>query len=246
MSSVTRVEECISDLVFDEWLSGEIDPTQKPGLEAHLLSCARCSQRRDLLLAQRNAFFERLPSWDALAARHGSHDARHRNWRWQRSGLWAMAALAACVALFFAVPRAVPSVGVRSKGGPRIGFYIKRGEQVVRGMSGEKVHPGERLRFTYSSDRATHLGLIYHDAHGATTTYPLGKRAAAVQPGQDVALDFGVELDAELGVERVLALFCDDAITLEPVRAALQATGHLPELAGCRVDIVVLDKQRRP
>jgi hypothetical protein len=124
----------------------------------------------------------------------------------------------------------------------RIGFYVKRGEQVVRGMSGEKVHQGDRLRFTYSSDTASHLGLIYHHARGATTYFPLEARAAAVRPGHDVALDFAIELDADLGVERVFALFCANPIALEPVRAALQATGRLPDLADCTIDIIVLDK----
>jgi hypothetical protein len=246
MSSINRVQECISDLVFDEWLSGELDHALKPGLEAHLSGCERCSQRRDQLLDQRDAFLERLPSWDSLAARRGGQKAREWNLSWQRPGPWAVLACAACIALAFVIPRALPSAGVRTKGGPRIGFYVKRGEQVVRGMSGEKVHKGEQLRFTYSSDAATHLGLIYHDASAATTYYPLDAHAAAVKPGRDVALDFAVELDAELGVERVVALFCDDPIALEPVRAALQATGRLPELAGCSVDVVVLDKQSTP
>jgi hypothetical protein len=80
------------------------------------------------------------------------------------------------------------------------------------------------------------------DARAASVYYPTGPRAAAVRAGNDVALDFSVELDGQLGEERVYALFCETAVEIEPLRAALSETARLPETAGCQAEVIVLQK----
>ena len=64
-----------------------------------------------------------------------------------------------------------------------------------------------------------------------------------VGPGRDVALDFGIELDAQPGNEQIHALFCPQPIALAPMRDALARTGRLPVPSGCHVDVIVLEKR---
>jgi hypothetical protein len=105
------------------------------------------------------------------------------------------------------------------------------------------VHPGEQLRFSYTSDTATHLALFGRDARAVTTYYPLDADAPRVEPGRDVALDFGVELDERPGPERIHALFCPQPIALAPMRDALARSGRLPVPPGCHTDVITLDKR---
>jgi hypothetical protein len=134
---------------------------------------------------------------------------------------------------------------VRSKGGPSIGVYVKRGEQIRRGSTGEVVVPGELLRFTYSSERPAYFALLHADATRASVHFPLRAEAEKIGPGRDVPLDFSIRLDSRLGAERVYGLFCEEPIALEPVRAQLERSGELPALPRCWVDRLVLDKRPR-
>jgi hypothetical protein len=247
LSTLSRGDECISDLAFDEWLGGSLEPSSQRELQAHVERCVRCSLRCEVLSAQRAAFLERVPSFGTLAAsvaRSGaapSVDAARWRWAW---GAGATAAVAAGVALMLAFPRAERFSSVRNKGGPHIGAYVKRGERVARAESGDAVQGGDYVRFTYSSDAAVFFGLLNRDAHSAATYYPLQAQTVRVKAGNDIALDFSIKLDGEPGSERVHGLFCDEPQQLEPLRAALQATGRLPPLPHCRVDVLTLKKQK--
>jgi hypothetical protein len=138
-----------------------------------------------------------------------------------------------------------PSEVTRSKGAPHVTWFVKRGEQVQRGRTGETLYPGDSLRFVYSSDAPRFLALFNLDAREASVYYPSTPDALRVRAGNEVALDFSVELDALLGTERVYAMFCEETFRLEPLRAALFETGRLPERAGCRSEMITLRKVAR-
>ena len=135
-----------------------------------------------------------------------------------------------------------PTEPTRSKGGPHVGFFVKRGDHVHRGARGEKLHPADDVRFVYTSESPRYLALFNLDARGATVYYPAGPTAMLARAGSDVALDFSVELDEQLGNERVYAMFCDAAFAVEPLRTALADTGKLPGRPGCSHDVVDVHK----
>jgi hypothetical protein len=151
---------------------------------------------------------------------------------------FAAMAAAALLVLWFGQP----IERTYTKGQPHIGWFVKRGDEVHRGRMDELLHPRDDLRFVYSSDAPRYFALFNLDARAATVYFPVGPSAVRVRAGNDVALDFSVELDDQLGTERVWALFCEQSFELEPLRAALLATGRLPVRAGCLAELVELQK----
>jgi hypothetical protein len=205
-------------------------------MRVHVEECARCALRWEALAKQRTDFLERMPSWRHL---QGQQRAKlPSNWLWGGG-----AALAASLLLTFWLAPSVDTPGLRSKGGPRIGAYVKHGAEITRADTGSTVFPGDHVRFTYSSDRSVYFALLNRDALHATTYFPLGPETTLLAAGHDVALDFSIKLDGQPGSEQIHGLFCEEPQQLEPLRAALQATGRLSPPPRCRVDVLTLEKK---
>jgi hypothetical protein len=222
---MTRPEGCVSDLALDAWSSDELE---QPALEraiAHVAVCERCSERRGLLDADRSQYYAQAPSF---AARYAERAPRKR-W-WSVGGLVAAAAAAAL--LFSNTP------ATRLKGQPALGYFVKRGERVFPGDSGTEVHPGDLIRFTYSSERPRYLALLNRDSQKATVYLP----ATRVERGHEVALKFSVELDDTPGDESVHALFCPDTFELAPLLTMLDDTGRLSVPDSCQQSSLTLHK----
>jgi hypothetical protein len=235
----------VSDLELDQLLGDTAEPGERMRVRAHLEACVRCGERASTLLRQRAAFLERMPSWQALRAQHSASLPVERPRRlarvWRGRVLAAVAATVGVMILSLTGPES--RTELRRKGGPRLGAYIKRGEHVTRAEDGARVRPGDFVRFTYSSERPLHFALFNRDAQRASTYFPeQGSTTSLVAAGRDVALDFSIRLDEQLGQERVYGLFCAKPQALAPLRAALQNTGELPQLPDCRVDVLTLDK----
>ena len=224
--------DCVSNLELDRHFADELSEDERRTVEAHLESCVRCALRRDVMLADRQTFLRRVPTLDALRARRSRKLAAV-------GGALLMAA--AALLLVFLPHDAVP--GFRSKGGPHLGAYLKRGDKLTRAQDGDHVQPGDWLRLTYSSSTERYFAVLHRDARNANIYFPSSERAVVIAPGRDVALAFGIRLDSEPGEEQLFGLFCDEAVTLEPLRAALQANAQLPKLAHCQVDTLTLFKQ---
>ena len=223
MQQLTRSGACVSDLVLDEWLAGELDAAASEHVVDHVARCERCTARRSERERDREAFLGQAPSFTAHGALISGAARPTRARTRARTGWLAGAGALALAAGALLLLRTPEDPGTRSKGAAYVGFFVKRGEHVTRGVRGQTVHPGDALRFTYTSVRDAHLALVNVDAHAASVYYPDAAHAAArVRAGSDVPLDFSVELDARLGTERVYALFCAQAFAVEPVRAALQ------------------------
>jgi hypothetical protein len=238
MRSLKPVTPCLSDLAFDQSFAGELEPLAAAELAAHVAECARCSVRRDLLQRQREGFLERVPTWDLLVQRRRRPAPDRRVVALALGGI----ALAAAAALFVVRPDQ-RALGLRSKGRPQLGMFVKHGERVVRAESGDRVQPGDDIRLVYSSLKAIEFAVLHRDARAASVYFPLASQTRAMQPGKDVPLDFSVRLDPQPGDEQFYGLFCEARTELEPLRAALAQTGHIPVRAGCQVDTLMLTKQ---
>jgi hypothetical protein len=130
----------------------------------------------------------------------------------------------------------------RLKGGPSLGYFVKRTGHVWAGDPGTVLQPGDLLRFTYTTERDSYLAVLDQDARSTQVYFPSGARAAFVRSGVAAVLDFSVELDATPGEERVYALFCDTSVEIAPVRASLADTGRLDPPDGCKLDTLTLRK----
>ena len=234
----SRPESCLSDLAIDQLLAGEA--TNELAQRAHLRSCSACGKRWEEIEAEREAFTRAAPPL-RLTTRGG---ARRRAWLWSGA---AVAAAAAGVALLLLSGGGAGREGdaIRRKGGERLGFYVQHAAGVRQGGAGEVVHPGDSLRFTYSTDEARYLAIISVDAAAQITSYfPLGATAVRIEPGSDVAVDGSTIVDEVLGSETIYALFCDSAIALEPTRARFARAPHAPPLPrGCVADRLIIEKR---
>jgi hypothetical protein len=232
-------DACLSDRRLDALLAGELDDAARGEAELHLGDCARCAARRQELAGAGAAFLEAHPP--AAPVRQPVRLALRR-----RAALWASAGLAAAAALLLLVR--TPSEEVRSKGTGSVGFFVRHGESVRRGGPGERVMPGDALRFVITQREPSYVAVLSRDAAGQASVYfPAAQRALRVEAGVDRALDSSVILDDVLGSELLIALRCSAPIELAPLRAQLEATTSEPTWpAGCEVERLTLLKVWTP
>jgi anti-sigma factor RsiW len=124
-----RSPDCISDLEFDEWASDELSADDARRLEAHVASCEVCGGRRAELALLAQQFLQdapRLREAPAAPERERAPGARSRPralpWN-PRVAALSVAACGTALALFLGV-FSPGDRGVRSKGGPHLGFYV--------------------------------------------------------------------------------------------------------------------------
>jgi hypothetical protein len=252
LANESRPPECLSDLVLDQWRAGEIeDAARLAELEAHVVGCERCRARKDAFDRDAESYLSHhpvfLPREKARSQPKSSRSARRLQ---IFAGASALAA-AAALALVLRAPQGGPfggdESGTRIKGGSRVAFFVKRGDRVVAGGPGERLQPGDQLRFTATLERPKHLAIFSRDARGvASVYYPAGAVTKALPAGADVALETSVELDDALGEERVFAVFCDSAIAVEDLRTSLERTGDVQAGSGCTVDRSTFVKEPKP
>jgi hypothetical protein len=244
MKALSRPEGCLTDLMLDAWSSGELDAPQRARAIAHVATCERCRSRHEALEAERSVFYSAAPSFEAHAARFVAvRRTRPRPALRMFAFGGALAALGAAAAITLLT---ITPATTRFKGGPSLGYFVKRNERVVAGDRNAVLYPGDLVRFTYSAQQPRYLALFGRDARTTTVYYPSGASAVLVQSAHDVALDFSIELDGVLGDEQVHAIFCPDVFTLAPLRQALSDTGQLPVPNTCQKVSLTLHKVPRP
>jgi len=107
------------------------------------------------------------------------------------------------------------------------------------------VFPGDAINFTASTDRPAFLAIISIDgAHQTSVYYPDGPVAAPLHAGRDQMLPLSVRLDDVLGLERVVGVFCDRALPVDRIKAAVAQGSALPD--GCETDGLTIEKRRAP
>jgi hypothetical protein len=253
----TPTAPCLSDLRIDMLLAGDLGGDGAASAREHARACPACAARVAAIEAARAADargggpdLEALQRAAALVA-----PARGRG-AWRPRWIALGATLAAGVATLVLVVRApAPAETTRSKGRAHVGFFVEHGGDVRRGAPGERVSPGDRVRFTATPadpTRPGHLAIIGVDAARVATVYfPAGGVSDVVPLGDDVELPRATLLDDTLGPEVVYAFFCVRPLApaaLEGARAALAARPEAPppELPGCTVDRLDWVKVRAP
>jgi hypothetical protein len=226
---ISRAPECLSDLRIDRMLAGDLDDDAGARARDHVAGCSACAARVGAFEAARAATPPDMEALRRVAAAPPAPVMR-RAWRgwWPSLGL----ALAAGVAgLVVAVRSPAPeSTGI--KGAARLGFFVKHGDAIRRGVAGEQVSPGDLVRFVVSTPRAAHLAIVSLDARAAASVYfPPAGVGDGVAAGTDIELPRATLLDDTLGPETVAAFFCERAVDLDALRARPDSTPP-----GCTVD----------
>ncbi|HEY6907941.1 MAG TPA: zf-HC2 domain-containing protein [Myxococcales bacterium] len=210
---------CLSALQLDRFATGELDDAAAAEVRAHLQTCPQCSQAVESMRPR-----EPLPALRAVPLRP----------RRPIRLVAAVAGVAAAAGVLLVLRPSVPRE--RSKGsGFALGMYVQHGGEVRRAGAGEEVAPGDAVRFVVTVPADGYVAVLSLDAQGrGSIYYPAGPRAAPVSRGSDLALPLGTRLDATVGEERIVGLFCAAPVDLEPLRAALERGGSaVPE--GCQV-----------
>ena len=238
---------CASRFRFDSLLAGELDPEHAARLSEHAGACARCGALLAELRAGHAAFVATTALPDAVVRRVR---AGRRAVAWPR---WAAPVLAATAVLlaWSAWPWLDPggqSSSERSKGSAaRLAFYVLHDGSVRPGADGERVQPGDRIEFSYTSEREVYLAILGIDAaRKASVYYAKDGRAVKVPPARRALLDQSTLLDTTLGQERVYTLVCAQPIAVAPILHALERAPEAAPIApGCTVERHVLLKVPR-
>ena len=121
----TRNPGCCSDLQLDRLITGELDAGARASVESHTTNCELCRARLTALREDRSQY---VASHTALppALRQASEPARHV-WSWPGwlGGLALVGATAGMLMVLVVRPPAE-----QTKGGERLEFYVKHGEEV--------------------------------------------------------------------------------------------------------------------
>jgi hypothetical protein len=210
---------CPSDLVLDRYLVGELDTSLRHDVESHTEGCSRCRS----LLEERREQARLFSAAPTLPSRAAATLARFENERpapwWSRPRTWATGFAAAAAAGLVAVvvlrggllhPGSEEIGSVRLKGSLALSAFVKRGETVERARSGEVFHPGDALRFAYSTEHDGYLAIASVDAKQVVSVYyPVEHdRAAAIPAGVGKLLPGSTILDETLGLETVIGVHC--------------------------------------
>jgi hypothetical protein len=209
---------CLSDLRIDELLADELAAETATAATAHLGACARCRDRERELIDDRTRFRAAMPPL-----------------RRRRRGIYATACAAlAAAAVLALVLRGGGGDETRTKGGAHLGLIIVRGRAVHPGGPGELVHRGDTLSYVVTTAEPAYVAVASRDGAGRVSIYVPSEHVAA---GRDIQLSLATVLDATLGTEQLVAVFCAAPIADAVVTSALDR-----DPPSCTVDRLMIEK----
>jgi hypothetical protein len=235
---------CLSDLTLDRLEAGELANPEAVSAAGHLSVCGACAEARASLAQARDQFLsqQNIPALaaDLLARASQAGGLRGRpRWRALLAALGLCAGAAAALVLYRpAADRGDKGDDLyRTKGSLTLGVFVQHPEAGSEGKLhlGEPLHPGDRLRFKVSSDRAGHVAILGIDSSGTVSVYhpqPVGPgattgteaagaaKAAPLAARSEAPLPTAIELDNTLGDEVVLAVRCADPLPVGDIVAA--------------------------
>lgn len=236
-----RREGCLSDLALDQVVAGE---PRDAAVDAHLGGCDQCAAR----LAQFRREQASAAELVGAGVRRMAQAQRRR-----RLVLASQALLAAAVVLLMVWPRRPPAEREKGAALPvELDIVVKHADGNVAPLRpGDRLQPGEAIRFVVSTARRGRLTIVGIDAAPKVTPYV----QAPVERGHKQLMPGSIVLDDTLGAERVVALLCDDGVEGAALvgaarRKLVEADGdprRVGELgvAGCAESALVMEKALR-
>ena len=230
----------ISDLRWDRLLAGELANDERARVLVHAAGCDRCAARQRELEAARRAVAG--PPIDLRIA--GALRSKRSHVRWT-APLTVIAAAAAALVIVLGRPGGTPD-GERTKGeGPSLMLAAGPPGQLVPVASGDVVRPGDYLQAGYTSKRDGFGAVIARDGAAVANVYVPSARAEMVALPAAIEGTFpgSTVLDDVLGDERIAIVWCERALPLAPMLAALRARSPIAAPPGCTVRELALTKQ---
>jgi len=225
---------CPSTFTLDRFMVGELTTEQRRILEDHLAWCASCRARAEDI-ARFNADFA-VPSPCLPAGPHGSTVALPQaplSGPWKRlafSGAF-VSALGALAAIFLLYIRPSSHVEeVSTKGGVRLGYHVSRDGAVWLAGPNEELRENDAIQFIFAAAEPGYLAVFSVDGRGEISSYypAEGQAAADYQPEQS-RLATSTVLDATLGDEAYVAVFCPHPFKTDEVVQVLEKLKASPQ-----------------
>lgn len=199
-------QRALEQLAFDPTTTAEL-----ASAALHLGGCAACQGVVAQLREARTRFLAERPASDFLRAVEAQ--ARPRGSRGARPlailGGLALAAAAAFAVISVPPP---PETSLRMRGGDGLRLYVSRAGGPAEPHHGERLAPGDRLRFGATSSAPGFAMVVNLDGQGRATTFvpAKGDQSVAISAGAEVLLPGTIELDA-VGGSHDLYLFLSAA-----------------------------------
>jgi len=218
MNVAPRTPSCPTELALEEHLA-----RPDPAVEAHATGCARCRAWLQAAAAVEERFqAEVVPRLvprlrQALAAAEGGAARTRARRGWLLGGL----AAAACAGLAVALLPVLRQPELLAKGAG-LTVYVRHGEEVRVARPGERVAPGDELRFSLAPARTCFAWVASLDAAGTVSLLAPAGGTAPVRVAGPGALPGSAALDATPGPERVFALCSPAPRPWAEVEAALR------------------------
>ncbi|MEO8704003.1 MAG: hypothetical protein ABI867_28390 [Kofleriaceae bacterium] len=235
---MTERDRHVSDLRWDRLLAGDLTAETREAIETHAAGCAQCAARMREITAGREAFTLRPRPFDLAPP-------RKRSW-WWGPGLAGLAAVAASVIVMLV--RTPPAIDDdhRAKGGSAH-LLLSAGApgRLVPLAEGDVVHPGDYVQAGYTAEHAGFGAVLSLDGVGTASAYVPSRGYATVElpAGTERSFPESTVLDAVVGRERIVVLWCAASHPVGPLLAELRATQQVTPPAGCVARVVELDKR---
>ncbi|MCP3063695.1 DUF4384 domain-containing protein [Myxococcus sp. K38C18041901] len=228
--NAARTAQCPSDLALEEHLL-----RANPATAQHIAGCEHCQSWERAAAEASRAFAHQHPHWMAK-----TRPSPLRRW----APLIATAALAA-VALFL-LHSPSPELPRYATKGDELTVYVGGQGTPRAAIQGERVRPGESLRFQVAPGAAAFVWIASVDSTGAVSrlvpsegTTPLAVDGTQLLPGSAV-------LDATEGPERIWAVISPEPLNWSVVEQALRGSpvrdASEVHIAGARTSTVLLER----
>ena len=230
---------CPSTFTLDRHLIGELTPEASRAVEVHLAECAAC-QARWAELARFNADFAvPCPSFSSI------RQARVGRWKKLALSGAVVSAVGALAAIFWPTN---PVEEVRTKGGLRLGYHVSRAGAVWLAGPNEELLEHDSIQFIFTAPQPGFLAVFSVDGRGEVSRYYPGEgdRAAVYDPEQS-RVSTSTVLDAALGEETFVAVFCNHSFQTKEVARNLEQVKTSPEqlrFQDCSVETLRAKKVR--
>ncbi|MFC1610526.1 zf-HC2 domain-containing protein [Myxococcota bacterium] len=197
------------DTALARYVAHDLATDERKEIEAHIEACPRCAE----LISK----FEGVSTvWEAAIV-----DRAQPRWRlwlssWRAWSLLASATAAAALLIWVGPVVDEPeSERLRPKGGWQLHVAVRRGDQLFRAQSGDRLSTGDQLGFFYSTGEPGHLAILYVDGNGdAVRLFPaIEPGSAPIESGEDLRIPDGAVLSPGLGCEWVVGVLSTQAMS---------------------------------
>lgn len=234
--SFERGAECPPAVEVERHSAGE-----ETKWRGHIEGCANCTAYARELKDGSEAFIkQRTPElfMKQVERRAAQPAPRAAFWRW----------MPGIVGLLLAVPLSFLVVSLSERGdevrfkGGSVEVYFKRGlNEPSRLVDGEKLKPGDTLRFRYRGQESAHVAIIERDGAGSVTVFaPFdGSQTAELQP--ESFFPDAVAVDDTPGRSTLFIIKSARRVELQALVESARAFQD-PRCDGCEVDVLHYEK----